>query len=512
MVATDNPLATSAGIDALRAGGSAMDAALAAAAAIAVTQPDHCQIGGDLFLLTYEAATGTVRAINASGVAPGAATAEHYRGMGEIPLRGPLACAGPGCVAGWERAHARWGRLPWGRLFNAAIDYAEGGFPVSPRLALLCQSYTQLLQSYPATAAAFLPDGVPPRAGATLRQPALAATLRTLAAQGPRALLEGDLARRIAAAFRKAGGLLDEADLAATEAEELDPARSTYRGFTVYEQPPVSQGFIVLEALNILEGFDLAAMSPGERIHHLAEALKLAFEDRYAHLGDPRVVDVPLDRLTSKEHARERAAELDPAAPRPFSPPDRYPVAGDTTYLCTMDAEGNAVSLIQSIFSPWGSAFVAGDTGILFNNRLTGFSLEPGHPNELAPGKRTAHTLNTYLLTRDGKAALVGGTPGADRQVQTNVQVLTNIVDLGLDPQAAVDAPRWSVGRGQTLELEEGFPEAVRAELAARGHTLTSLGAWFPLAGRAQLIAVDPESNARVGASDPRGEGQAQGF
>ena len=274
----------------------------------------------------------------------------------------------------------------------------------------------------------------------------------------------------------------------------------------------MSQGFIVLETLNIVEQFDLALCSAAERIHLTAEAEKLAFEDRFAHLGDPRVVDVPLNRLVSKEHARERSRLLDQQRARAFTPPGIFPTGGDTTYLCVVDPAGNAISLIQSVFAGFGSGFVAGDTGVLFNNRLTGFSLEPGHPNELAPGKRTVHTLNTYLATRDGRAAIVGGTPGADRQVMTNVQVLTSLIDLDLDAQAALDAPRWSIASGVRIQLEDGFPAEVPADLSRWGHAVESLGAWAQPAGRAQLIVVDPESGARFGASDLRGEGQPHGF
>ena len=512
MVAADHPLAGGVGIQVLREGGSAVDAALAAAAVMTVVQPQYSQLGGDLFLLSFDAAGGRVRAINASGAAPVAATAERYRAEGGIPGRGPRSVAGPGVVAGWGLAHERWGRLPWRRLFDAAVAYASDGFPVSVRLAGMMDANADLLRQNPAAAMQYLREGAPYQPGQMLRQPNVAGTLRAVAEGGPRAFYEGETARRIARAFAEAGGLLTESDLAATRAEELDPPATTYRGFTVYEQPPVSQGFIVLEALNMLEGCDLMSMSAPSRIHMTAESLKLAFEDRFAHLGDPRVVDVPLALLTSKEHAARRAALIDINHARPFTPPATFPLPGDTTYLCAVDAEGNAVSLIQSVFAGFGSGFVAGDTGVLFNNRLTGFTLEPGHPNALAPGKRTAHTLNTYLATRNGRAAIVGGTPGADRQVQTNVQVLTGLIDLGLDAQAALDARRWSIGRDVTLELEEGFPEDVRAELTARGHELTSLGPWAPPAGRAQLIVVDPESGARMGASDLRGEGQPHGW
>lgn len=512
IVAADHPLAAAAGSQALREGGTAIDAAIAAAAVMTVVQPHFSQLGGDLFLLAHDAASGETRAVNASGAGPASATAEQYRATGGIPRRGPLSVAGPGVVAGWGHAHARWGRLPWPHLFQPAIAYAREGFPVSTRLAMMLAGHADLLRESPDAAGQYLPGGALPTAGQRLRQPNLATTLETISAGGWRAFYEGDLPQRMAAAFQAAGGLLTEEDIAATVAEESAPPATEYHGYTIYEQPPVSQGFIVLEALNILERWPLATLDEPTRVHLGAEALKLAFEDRFACLGDPRFVDVPLERLISKAHAAERAAVINPDRARSFSPPETFPLPGDTTYLCAVDGEGNAVSLIQSVFSGFGSGFVAGNTGVLFNNRLTGFTLEPGHPNELTPGKRTVHTLNTYLATRDGRVAIVGGTPGADRQVQTNVQVLTGLIDLGLDPQTALDRARWSIGAGVTLELEDGFPVTTRESLAARGHQLTSLGPWAMAAGRAQLIQVLPQSGARLGASDLRGEGQPHGW
>src|SRR5581483_11523325 len=302
-----------------------------------------------------------------------------------------------------------------------------------------------VLRACPAAVRQFLPDGDVPTAGSTLRQPNLARTLRALAEGGRDAFYTGEIAAAIAAAFKEAGGLLDADDLLETQAEVLEPVATTYRGRTIVEQPPVSQGFIVNAALNILEGFDIATLSDADRIHLAAEAIKLAFEDRFAHAGDPRVVEMPTRWLVSKERAAELRARISGSSVRDFQPPPNFPVPGDTTYIAAMDSEGNAAGLIQSVFAGFGSGFVAGETGVLFNNRLTGFSLEPGHPNELAPGKRTVHTLNSYMVLEGGRPLIVGGTPGADRQVQTNVQLITALLDLGLDPATAQDQPRWSV-------------------------------------------------------------------
>lgn len=512
VVAVDHALAAGAGLAALRAGGTAMDAVLSAAAVMTVVQPHYSQLGGDAFILSYEARTGRAVAINASGSAPRAATAEHYRRVGGIPARGPLAIAGPGVVAGWAEAHARAGRLPWPRLFDAAIEYAEHGFPVSVRLSRMIAEHADLLRRFPATAAQFMPGGSPPAPGTALRQPDLGRTLRCIAETGRDGFYTGDIARAIAAAVREAGGLLDEDDLRLTAAEVLEPIATTYRGYQVIEQPPVSQGFIVLAALNIIEAFDVASLPAADRVHLLAEAVKLAFEDRFAYAGDPRVVEMPTAWLISKERAAERRAELRMDAVRDFHPPVGFPVPGDTTYLAAVDAEGNAAGLIQSIFAAFGSAFVAQGTGVLFNNRLTGFSLEPGHPNELAPGKRTVHTLNSYMVLHDGRPLIVGGTPGADRQVQTNLQVLCALLDEGLDPAAALDRPRWSVAPGRAIELEARCDADTARRLAELGWAVTYLEPWSPRTGRAQLIRRDPDTGALWAASDLRGEGQPAGW
>lgn len=512
VVAADHALASAAGLAALRAGGTAMDGALAAAAVMTVVQPHFSQLGGDAFVLSYTPREGKVEAINASGTAPRAATAERYRADGGIPMRGPRAVAGPGVVAGWAEAHSRAGRLPWPRLFDAAIEYAEHGFPVSVRLSAMIAGLAGVLKDCPAAVAQFMPDGAPPAPGTTLRQPNLARTLRALAEGGRDAFYSGEVARAIAAAFKEAGGLLDADDLLLTAAEVLPPVETTYQGYTIAEQPPVSQGFIVNAAMNIIEGLDIAGLPEAERVHVMAEAIKLAFEDRFAYAGDPKVVDMPTAWLVSKERAAERRAEIKLNGVRDFQPPPNFPVPGDTTYIAAMDAEGNTAGLIQSVFAGFGSGFVAGDTGVLFNNRLTGFSLEPGHPNELAPGKRTVHTLNSYMVLRDGLPVIVGGTPGADRQVQTNIQMLTALLDLGADPATAQDRPRWSVGRGCTLELEPRFAAGVRDDLTSRGWKVADLEPWSPRTGRAQIIRRDPATGALWAASDLRGEGQPSGW
>jgi gamma-glutamyltranspeptidase/glutathione hydrolase len=353
-------------------------------------------------------------------------------------------------------------------------------------------------------------DGTPPRMGQVLRQPALAATLDAIADGGRSAFYDGPIATQIADAVQAAGGYMTAADLSEHEAHVLEPLSVDYRGYTVYETPPNSQGLILLEELCILERYDVAGWGhlSGDAVHHMVEAKKLAFEDRQRFAGDPALVAFDPLRLIAKEHAAARCAEIDPARARASAVPV---TSTDTTSFVVADGAGNCCSFIQSLYAPFGSAIGIPSLGIIMNNRMTGFSLEAGHPNVLAPGKRTMHTLNTYIVFRDGRPCLVGNTPGGDYQVQTNLQVITGILDFALDPQAAVDAPRW----GDTTEgllVEDDMPAETLAELARRGHTVMPVPKRTNGMGRAQAIVFDPESGALIGGSDSRGEGGAAGW
>ncbi len=524
MVSSGHPLASQAALRTLMEGGNVVDAAIAASATLAVVRPHMTGVGGDLFCLIYLAREGRVVAINSSGSAPAAATIDFFRsrGMQQIPMMGPLAVETPGCVAGWELALGRFGTMPLSRLLQPAIDYAEGGFPISPNLAQAIAEGSQQFARSPQWMAAFLPEGRHPRPGEVLRLPNLARTLRILQEGGADAFYRGEIAEAIVEFLQQQGGLLAREDLAACRTDLLEPLQIDYRGYTVYEQPPVSQGHLLLQELGIIEGFDLAALGPQsiEAVHLMVEAKKLAFADRLRYLGDPGSLQLPMSRLLSKEYASQRRKKIDLNRAIVAAAPGVVAATGsDTTYLCVIDAEGNAVSMIQSLFKSFGSGVVAGDTGITLNNRLAAFFLDPAHPNALAPGKRTAHTLNTYMLFRDGRPFLVGGTPGADDQVQVNFQLICNLIDHGMGLQEAIEAPRWSSFPGTIpgettdpyeLRLEHGFPESVVEGLRQRGHTVKLVPPWS--FGSESAVLLDPESGVLYGGSDPRRDGYAVGW
>jgi len=525
MVAASQPLAVSAGLKVLQSGGSFVDAALATSAVLCVTEPYASQVGGDAFIIVYEAKTGKTTALNASGAAPQRATLEHF--ADGIPLRGLSAASVPGLVDAWFTLHERWGTKPVGELFADAIIYAEEGFPAGFRYARNFGASEELLRQFPSTTAAILPEGAPPQPGQMVKQPDLAWTLKQIVEGGRDAFYTGAVAERILQYSEAHGGLFSAADFAAHKTQISDPIKTTYHGYTVHGQPPVSQGHILLQMLNLVEGFDLSALGHNSTtsIHYQVEAKKLAFADRAAYLGDPDFVEVPMETLLSKEYAARRRKGIQPL--KAAVQVEAGTIDHDTTYFCVADGEGNAISFIQSVFWGFGCGEVAAGTGVLFNNRMTGFSLDPASPNVLAPGKRTAHTLNAYLITKEvaegaekEKLAFVGGTPGGDVQVQSNLQVICNLIDFGLNPQEAVEAPRWQHGgavgaadepsAGQ-LAIENRIALDVVMELEKRGHKVNALGPWAHSSSY-QVIAVHPETGAFMAGSDPRCDGHAAGF
>lgn len=523
VTAASQPLAVTAGVQALQQGGNFADAAIAVSAVLCVTEPYASHLGGDAFIIVYEAKTGKTTALNASGAAPRAATPDRF--PDGIPLRGPASASVPGLVDAWFTLHRRWGSRPLADLLAPAIAYAEEGFPAGYRYTRAFRDNAALFNTFPDTAAALLTAQKLPTPGAMIVQRDLAWTLRQIAAGGRDAFYAGPITERILAHSNRHGGLFSAEDFASHKTLTLDPIRTQYRGYTIHGQPPVSQGHILLQQLNIVEGFDLAALghNSADTIHLQVEAKKRAFADRHAYLGDPAFVQVPMETLLSKSYAAERRQEI--SLEQAATTVTAGHIDHDTTYFCLADAAGNAISFIQSVFWGFGSGAVAAGTGVLFNNRMTGFSLDPNSPNVLAPGKRTAHTLNAYLITRDEdsaapRLAFVGGTPGGDIQVQSNLQVVCNLIDFGMNPQEAVEAARWqhggSVGApGETatgiLALEDRIAPTVREELARRGHALAALGPWGH--GSAyQLIAVHPETGAYLAGSDPRCDGHAAGF
>ena len=523
MVCSNSPLAASVGISVLKDGGNAFDAALAVAATETVTIIPSCGVGGDSFVLLHEAATGKVTGVNSSGIAPSGATGEYYRSQGyaTMPLEGPHSISVPGEVAAWEVIHQNFCTLPLAQLLAPAESYAREGFPVPPGIGRNLANGVSKLSQFPSTASVLLPNGRPPNEGDILVNAGLARTLQRIAAGGADAFYRGELTREMVAALRSAGGLFTEDDFAGHYAEVYDPLTTMYQGHTVYQTRPPSQGFLLLEMLNMVEGFDLASLGPNsaESIHLMAEAKKIAYSDRNRLAGDPKFVEWPLDQLISKDYAARRRSEIDPTRAASELPAiEQVKAGGDTTYFCVADGEGNCVSWIHSLSNAFGSGFMAGDTGVLFNNRAgRGFSLEENHPNEIEPGKRTMHTLNCYLTTKDGQPAIVGGTPGGDFQPQSGLQILTNLIDYGMDPQEAVEAPRWwsfpgtdpeSLDTPMELRVEAGMPEAAILGLEKLGHKIARRRPGTH-DGKVQLILLDRERGILKGASDPRGDGHA---
>ncbi len=449
MVCTNSPLSAAAGLKVLQEGGNAFDAALAVAATETVTMVPMCGIGGDSFILLYEAANGQVTGMSSAG-APGPGTsADYYRkqGLTKMPLEGPHSVGVPGEVAAWEEVHRRFCSKPFDQLLDTAVGYAEDGFALPPKIAQSFSSTHKRLAAFPSTAEVLLAGGRTLVEGDLLVNRDLAESLRRIGKGGAEEFYKGDLARKMVKALNDAGGLFADEDFANHEVDVYDPIGTTYRGETVYQTRPPSQGFLHLEMLNLIEGFELSHMSSDdpEAIHLMVEAKKIAYDDRNRLAGDPRVVEWPLDEVISKEYADRRRPEIQLDRVGAESPGlDWARTDGNTTYFCVADGAGNAVSWVHSLSHAFGSRFMAGGTGILFNNRAgRGFSLEAGHPNEFAPNKRTMHTLNCYLTLRDDKAHIVGGTPGGDFQPQSGVQIITNLLDFGMGPQEAVDAPRW---------------------------------------------------------------------
>jgi gamma-glutamyltranspeptidase/glutathione hydrolase len=508
MVASEHPLVSQTGVEVLRRGGNAFDAAIAMSAVLPVVKPGRSHLGGDAYILAYPKREGRVTAICSGGKAPLAATLDAY--ASGMPAHGGEATAIPGLIDAWQVFHDRWCTMPLRDLLTPAIGYARDGFAVSRELDLLLHGARGLFTKYTALAQVLYVDGLPPRVGQVLRQPALAETLDAVADGGRAAFYEGRTAEQIANGVQEAGGFITTDDLRTHRADVLEPLSVGYRGYTVYETPPNSQGLILLEELQIIEGFDLAGWGhlSADAVHHMVEAKKLAFADRQRFAGDPAFVNFDPLRLLTKEHAAAQRAEIDPLRARPST----VPVASsDTTSFVVADAEGNCCSFIQSVYAPFGSAVCLPDLGIIMNNRMNGFSLQPGHPNVLAPGKRTMHTLNTYMAFRDGRPYLIGNTPGADYQVQTNLQVITAILDFELDPQAAVDAPRWG-DTSDGLLVEDGMPDETFEELARRGHAAKRVPRRQNGTGRPQAIVFEPDSGALIGGSDSRGEGGAAGW
>ena len=517
MVCTSQPLASFAGAEALRGGGNAVDAAVAAAATLGVVEPFMTGIGGDCFMLIWHAGTRRLYGLNGSGRAPRAATREALvaRGHTTMPMFGMLAVTVPGAVDAWCSALERFGSRSLADVLAPSIHYAEDGYPVSEIIAAQW-GYTIGLLEQPEARRTFTVDGRAPRLGERVRLPGLAHSLAALAAGGRDVFYRGPLAEQIAACSQAYGGLLDAADLAAHQSDWVEPIATDYRGHRLCELPPNGQGLTALLALNILECFDLPALAedPAGLAHLQIEAIKLAFADRNRYIADPAQVPVPTAQLLSKDYAQGRAALIDRGAARKRLAPGRIPGHGDTVYLTAADSAGNVVSLINSLYLAFGSGMVAGDTGIALQNRGYGFSLDPTHPNCIAPGKRPFHTIVPAMLMKDDRPLVSFGVMGGDMQTQGHVQVVCNLVDGGCNIQEAIDRPRFNYLAADRVALERALAARIGTELVRRGHvvedeTAALLHGGF---GGAQGIMIDPATDTYWGGSDPRKDGCAIGF
>ncbi|KAK9835342.1 hypothetical protein WJX81_003771 [Elliptochloris bilobata] len=545
MVACSQPLAAEAGMRMLQHGGTAADAAVAIAAALNVTEPCSTGIGGDAFCLFFDARTKEVTAILGCGAAPAALTLEAVRERGitgsELPMRGALAVTVPGAAALWEDTIKAFGKLPLAEVLQPAIELAENSFPVSPVTAhQWAEDAVPLMKASGAAAGAFLgPDGRPPRAGQLQRNPDLAATFRSVAQHGAlEGFYKGRIAEAIVAALAQRGGVMAAEDLAAHRSHPTRPIHSIYRGHTIYEIPPPAAGVAALMALNSLEqdaAFPKAAWGSAEHLHALVESMRLGFVDALAYNADPEATGVPTADLLSKEYAKRRRAQLYRAeqaatmvpgdvTPDVVTAPARP--GGDTVYFCAVDGAGNGCSFINSNYMGFGSGIVPEGCGFSLHNRGYGFILDPRHPNCLAPHKRPYHTIMPALATDpDGNLFATFGVMGAYQQPQGQLQVLSNMLDHGMEPQAALDAPRFSVAAANAawgpacvkhskVLLEEGFSEEAVTGLRRRGHAVTAdVGGHARMVfGRGQIIRRDPRSGVLWGGSDPRSDGQVLGW
>ena len=511
MIAASQPLATQAGLTVLQAGGNAMDAAIAASAVLCVAEPQATGIGGDCFLLYREAKTGKLHGLNGSGRAPARATLEEFerRGLMQVPEFGILSTIVPGAVDAWQTALERFGTRSLEELLQPAIAFAEDGYAVTPVVAKAWHNNAAVLAPHAESRRDFLVDGRAPMAGTVHRQPRLAQSLRQLARGGREAFYRGAIAEEIVRFSRAHDGLLELEDFAGYRSEWVEPISTDYRGVRVYEIPPNGQGITALMTLNILEQADLRGMArlSAEHLHLLIEAFKLATAERDEYVADPSFNELPVEAMLSKAFAAKQYARIDPkqAARFPVAPAAR--AHRDTVYLSVVDRDRNAVSFINSLYYPFGSGMVAGDTGIMLQNRGAGFVLERGHFNCIAPRKRPLHTIIPAMAYR-GDDLLSFGVMGGEYQAMGHAYLLTNWLDFGFDLQEAIDAPRFLPGDG-VVALERPVPDAVLKELQRRGH---AVGRTELALGGAQAIYIDAKNGVLSAGSDPRKDGCALGY
>ncbi|MBD3869359.1 MAG: gamma-glutamyltransferase [Acidobacteria bacterium] len=524
MVAASHPLAVQIGLDVLKDGGTAVDAAIAVNAALGFLEPVACGIGGDLFALVWDAESEKLYGLNGSGRSPLALTADMVppEPDGTIPVYSPYAWSVPGTVDGWFELHGRFGKLPMARILAPAIQAAEEGEPVPQVIAAAWGRSARVFGDKPGFASTFLPGGKAPKAGEIFRNPGLARSYRLLAEKGRDAFYKGEIGRAVVAFSEKHGGFFSMKDFTSHRSEWVEPVSAGYRGATLWELPPNGQGIAALEMVNILKHFDLAAMGRGsaEFWHTLIEAKKLAYEDRARYYADPDFADVPVEGLVSESYGRTQAKRLGDRAARTLAAGEPGLSRGDTTYFAVADRFGNMVSLIQSNYTGFGSGYVVEGYGFGLQDRGALFNLKPGTANFLEPGKRPFHTIIPAFITREGKPWIAFGVMGGDMQPQGHVQVLVNLVDFGMNLQEAGDAPRFyhtgsseptgtTMTTGGMLSLESGISDLVRRDLVKKGHRLVhTLGRY----GGYQAVALDPVTGVLSGASESRKDGHAAGY
>ena len=518
MCATSQPLAAQIGLQTLIQGGNAVDAAVACAAVLNVVEPISTGVGGDLFALIWDAKEKKVHALNGSGAAPAAASIEELgsKGHQRMPEFGVYSVSVPGTVHGWETLLASHGTMSLSEVLKPAIQYAEEGFPVTEVIAYQWHRVVDKISRLP-SGQEMLIDGRAPKQGELMTIPTLGNTLRTISEGGSQAFYQGEISEKIAAFVQEQGGWLANEDLASHCSDWDEPISTDYRGVTCWECPPNGQGIAALEALNIVEGFDMKAMGAqsADRYHHLIEAMRLSLADAFRYIADPRRSQVPSEQLTSKAYAEERRSLIDSSQAMASAPYGKVLGGSDTVYISCVDGQGNACSFINSVFSNFGSGMVVPGTGIVLHNRASLFSLDPEHPNSLAGGKRPYHTIIPAMTTVNGELSLCYGVMGAFMQPQGHLQLINNMVDLDMNPQEAIDALRFQVVEGGVI-LEEGVDSDVVRELESRGHRVNIMaglqrGGAGGMGG-AQAIYRDPESGVLWGGSEPRKDGCAVGW
>ena len=520
VVATSQTIASAAGADVLREGGTAVDAAIAANSVLSVTEPMMNGIGGDLFAIVYDARTHKLYGLNSSGWAPQGLTLQFLKSKGitkTIPRKSINATTVPGAVAGWDALHQRFGKLSFQQILEPAIFYARNGVPIADMVAQVWQSAAETLQDQPGFRATFLPGGHAPRTGSVFRDPDLAHSLELIARNGRNGFYTGPLAAKLVEFSKQQGGTMTAADLADFQPEWVDPISTTYRGWKVSELPPNGQGIAALSMLNIMEQFPLGEYGHNstKALHVMIEAKKLAYADLIRYVGDPRFTHVPVEQLLSKDLARKRADSIDPnhahCSVLPSELTERLnTMAAETTYLTTIDREGNIVSLIQSNFESFGTGLVAPGTGFALQNRGQLFTLEPNQPNTLEPHKRPLHTIIPGFMEK-GNQRIGFGIMGGFNQAQAHAQFVSNVVDFGMNIQAALSAARFTKPTfgGCDVFIESRVPESVRAQLTAKGHQLEVIEPYSMRMGRGNAVTRDDGDGVNFGASDPRADGEA---